>query len=100
MTSALRFTAHAATRMAQRGLGNDDVELIKRIGTEVEGGFLVRKRDFQALDRELKRIRERARRLVGKRLVIQGDVVVTAYHAVRDKARRLLRDARDRSASR
>ena len=49
-------TAHAAMRMSQRGLATDDIELIRRIGTEVEGGYLVREKDFQALDRELTRI--------------------------------------------
>lgn len=91
------LTAHAATRMAQRGIAADDLEFIAWIGTEVEGGYLVRKKDFQALDRELKQWRQRARRLVGKRLVIEGGRVVTAYHADRSKERRLLRSAEDRS---
>jgi hypothetical protein len=37
--------------MAQRGFADDDLELIRWIGTEVEGGYLVREKDFQALDR-------------------------------------------------
>jgi hypothetical protein len=35
MMNSLRLTAHAAMRMSQRGLANDDLELIKWIGTEV-----------------------------------------------------------------
>jgi hypothetical protein len=85
------LTSHGATRTAQRGLAAEDLELIPRIGTEVEGGFLVRQKDFQAYERMLKRDLERARRLVGKRLVIDGNVVITAYHATRRKERRLLR---------
>jgi hypothetical protein len=88
----MHLTAHAAMRMSQRGLANDDVELIRWIGTEVEGGYLVREKDFQALDRELKRLRDQARKLVGKRLVLEGDQVITAYHAARSKHRVLLRD--------
>jgi hypothetical protein len=83
--------------MAQRGIAGDDLELIRWIGTEVEGGYLVRERDFQALDRELKQWRQRARRLVGKRLVVEGGRVVTAYQADHSKERRLLRTAEDRS---
>jgi hypothetical protein len=93
----LHLTAHAATRMAQRGIANDDLDLIRWIGTEVEGGWLVREKDFQALGRNLKKLRDHARKLVGKRLVVQGDRVVTAYHADRGKERRLLRHTEIRS---
>jgi hypothetical protein len=84
----LYLTAHAAMRMSQRGLAKDHVELIRWIGTEVEGGYL----DFQALDRALKHLRDQARKLVGKRLVLEGDRVITAYHAARSKQRVLLQD--------
>jgi hypothetical protein len=98
MMNSLDLTAHAVKRMAQRGLADDDVDLIRWIGTEVEGGYLVREKDFQALDRELRQLRGQARRLVGKRLVLEGDRLVTAYHAVRSKQRLLLRGAEARSS--
>ena len=90
---AFRLTPHAISRMAQRGIGLRDADLIKYIGTQVEGGYLVRVRDFQALDRELKQLRDHARRLVGKRVVTEGDLIVTAYHAGRSKRRHLIRTA-------
>ena len=43
-------------------------------------------------------LRDQARRLVGKRLVLEGDRLVTAYHAVRSKQRLLLRGAEARSS--
>jgi hypothetical protein len=97
MTSHLHLTAHAAKRASQRGLASGDLELIRRIGTEVEGGYFVREKDFQILDRELKYLRDQARRLVGKRVVIDGDHIVTAYHANAGKERRLLRCAERRT---
>jgi hypothetical protein len=97
MKNFLHLTVHATMRMSQRGIANDDLELIKWIGTEVEGGYLVREKDFQALDRELKQLRDHARRLVGKRLVVEGDRLVTAYHAIHTKECRLLRGAQARS---
>jgi hypothetical protein len=97
MVNSLRLTAHAAMRMSQRGLANDDVELIRWIGTEVEGGYLVREKDFQALDQELKQLRDHARKLVGKRLVVEGDRLITAYHAAGNEQRRLLRGHQVRS---
>jgi hypothetical protein len=80
--------------MAQRCIAPDDIELIAWIGTEVEGGYFVREKDFAALDRELKQVRQRARRLVGKRLVVERDRVLTVYRAAHRKERQLLRSGR------
>ena len=96
-THLLELTAHATTRMSQRGIRGGDLELVRRIGTEVEGGYLVREKDFQALERQLNFLRDQARRLVGKRVVVDGCMVVSAYHAGRAKERRLLRGAEARS---
>lgn len=93
----LELTAHAITRMSQRGIARGDLELVRWIGTEVEGGYVVREKDVQALERELKHLQDQARRLVGKRVVVDGDVVVTVYHADRGKEKRLLRGAETRS---
>jgi hypothetical protein len=98
MTGYPQLTAHAATRMAQRCIAGVDLELIAWIGTEVEGGYFVCEKDFQALDRSLKQLRDHAKRLVGKRLVVEDGRVLTAYHANRAKQRRLLRGAEDRSS--
>ena len=93
----LELTAHAARRMSQRGIASGDLELVRWIGTEVEGGLFVREKDVQELERILNQLRDQARRLIGKRVVVNGDVVVTAYHADRRKTRRLLRGAEARS---
>jgi hypothetical protein len=95
MTDGL--THHALIRMAQRALDTEDVDLIMWMGTEVEGGYLVREKDFQAIDREVRKKLDRLRRLVGKRAVVRSGRVVTAYHTARRKERRLLRGAEDRS---
>lgn len=97
MTSALRPTAHAAVRMSQRGIARDDIELIKWIGTEVPDGYLVLEKNFQAFERALKQLLDHARRLVGKRLVVEGGRLVTVYHTSRSNERRLLRGTHDRS---
>lgn len=89
--SASNLTLHAVLRMSQRGIRPDDLQLVEFIGTEVEGGYLVLRRDFQALERQLNGLRDQARRLVGIRVVTEGETVVTAYHAGRVKQRRLLR---------
>jgi hypothetical protein len=91
------LTRHAIMRMSQRGIRLDDLELAELIGTEVEGGCLVRRKDVQGFERALKKLAGQARRLSGKRIVRPGDAVVTAYHAGRGKERQLLRGAEDRS---
>lgn len=94
--SPSKLTKHAVLRMSQRGIRLDDLELAELIGTEVEGGCLVRRKDVQAFERALKKLADQARRLSGKRVVRPGDAVVTAYHATRAKVRRLLRGIDDR----
>jgi hypothetical protein len=77
--------------MSQRAIRISDIELAELIGTEVEGGPLVREKDFQDFERRVKKLVDQARRLIGKRVVRgEGGVLVTAYHAGRHKQRRLL----------
>jgi hypothetical protein len=89
--STLILTRHAAMRMAQRSITLKDADLIALIGTEVEGGYLVRAKDYQGIETELKRFLQRLRRIVGKRLIVSNGQVVTAYHASRKYHKRLLR---------
>jgi len=98
--SALKPSRDAILRMAQRGIRLDDLELAEFIGTEVEGGHFVRQRDAQAFERDAKKLINRVRRLVGKRVVRRGGAIITAYHAGRAKQRELLRGAEARSLSR
>ena len=86
--SISNLTKHAILRMAQRGIGLDDVELAEFIGTQVEGGCLVRRKDVQAFVCDLKKLANQAERLSGKRVVRAADVVITAYHATSAKERR------------
>lgn len=82
--------------MAQRGLAVSDVELIMEIGSEVEDGYFLRAKDCQAVERALKCLLQRIRRLEGKRLVVRNGSLVTAYHSNHRKAQRLLRRAAER----
>ncbi len=91
--TALTITRHAASRMAQRGLSLEDIELIALIGTEVEGGYFVRDKDYQEIERVLKKLLHRFERVVGKRSVVATGRVITVYHASKTCGRRLLRQA-------
>ena len=90
--SALSISRHAQTRMAQRGLRQADIDLILRLGSEVEGGILMRRKDFECYAAALRDQLRRAERLVGKRLVMAEDTLVTAYHSSEADAKRLLQN--------
>jgi hypothetical protein len=94
--SALTLTPHAVLRTSQRAIRLHDLELAELIGTEVEGGCLVRRQDVQAFLRELKQLADQAQRLAGVRVVRPAETIVTAYHANRGKERRLLQGSRRR----
>lgn len=87
----LALSKHGLARLTQRGIQLSDLELLILIGSDVEDGHLVLEKDYQAFERELKHVLHRARRLVGKRVVLADGRVITAYHAGRRKADRLVR---------
>lgn len=93
--SAITVTRHATARMQQRGIPSRDAELIVLIGTAVEDGYLVRAKDVQEALRDLKRLMSRITHLEGKRLVMDGNNMLTAYPTNRRKQRRLLRGVRE-----
>ena len=91
----LMMTSHAAVRMAQRSISMKDSELIVLIGTEVDDGYFVRIKDYHEVERDLKKLLQRLRRVVGKRLVVAEGRIVTAYHASKTCHRQTLRNAHE-----
>jgi hypothetical protein len=88
---ALHLTGHALERMAQRGIRMSDLDLILKIGCEVDDGYLVRDKDCRELEATLKQFLNRIRRLRGKRVVVADGCVVTTFHARKNEQKRLLR---------
>lgn len=84
------ITAHANTRMAQRGLSTADAEMIINFGTEVEDGYIFLGKNCDNLESELAVALNRVRKLRGKRVVLDGGHLITAYHAAKTTTRRLL----------
>lgn len=98
--SNVRRTHHAVQRLAQRGFLASDIDLIMAIGSEVRDGFLVRRKDREAMEAAIKSFLARIQKLEGKRLVVSEGCVVTAYHASAAEERRLLRKDHKRRSSR
>jgi hypothetical protein len=80
----LRFTHHAETRMRQRGFRNTDISLVLSVATRVaDDAFFLSDRDAA---REIERRRneiQQLERLRGTKLVVDGEDVITLYHADR-----------------
>lgn len=93
--SQLKLTQHALKRMSQRSLRVKDADLIALVGTAVEGGYLVRAKDYQAIETALKQFLQRCKRLINKRIVVLDGRIVTTYHTNKSGQTRLLRRAHE-----
>lgn len=89
--SDVSLSQHALVRMAQRGIEMADLDLIMAIGSEVDDGVLVRKKDVKVMERAARALLQRLKKIEGKRFVMSGGCVVTAYHASSREEHRLLR---------
>lgn len=85
--SSLVVSTHARERMAQRGFRDMDLIILETFGTPTKDGMIL-------LDRDARRVAERALRLAGSFAVINGDTVVTMYRPGKKRAKRLIRESR------
>lgn len=85
------LTEHAKTRIRQRGMKERDVEVIMEYGTLTEKGPMITKKDYAAIEREMKRKLTWLRRLVDKLVITDGADIITVFHTSRAQQRRLLR---------
>ncbi|WP_281926542.1 DUF4258 domain-containing protein [Roseibium album] len=84
-----RLTKHAEMRMNQRGFRRNDIELLLAIGDQIApDAYLMTN---EVVEHEIARRKKEIRqfeRLRGKQLIIEGDKIVTCYHAHdRDQAK-------------
>lgn len=80
---ALDWSGHATKRMQQRGLRNQDVELVIRCGTPVNrDGILLRNRDIQREIAARKAEIQALERLKGVKVVVSEEgKIITVLHA-------------------
>ena len=78
----LQYSGHAERRMNQRGIRKNDVELVHHYGTRLDDqSFLLKKQDVAREIWRRKKEIQALERLSGCKVVLSGDVVVTAYHS-------------------
>lgn len=92
----LELTNHANERLSQRGMTLADAVMIVDFGTEVDGGFIFLEKNCDALECELRATLRKVRRLRGKRVVLKGTNLVTAFHATNRTMRKLVRCSEER----
>lgn len=89
------LTAHAETRMRQRGLRDADLDLILSCATQVApDAYMLTHADTQHEITRLKRQIQCLERLRGCKVIVKGATVVTCYHARHNEQRRTLRCGR------
>lgn len=78
----VHFTRHAEVRMRQRGFRNADIVLALSVATQVaDDAFLLTDQDTAREIERRKREIQQLERLRGSKIIIEGDALVTLYHA-------------------
>ena len=91
------ISKHAMARMDQRGVRDEDLELVLSCGTEIApDAWLIRQADADREIAELKRRIQRIERLKNKKLkvVAEGNTVITCYPSGRSDQQKISRRRR------
>ena len=89
------LTLHAEIRMRQRGIRERDVPLILTCATRIDDEtWVMRDRDARQAIEERKREIQALERLAGRKVVVRGESVVTAYRSRPADLKRTLRQGR------
>jgi hypothetical protein len=89
------LTNHATTRMQQRGLRYADMDLLLRTATQVSpDAYLLTEKDAEREITTRKNEIQRLERLKGRKIVIDGGVVLTQYPSCKTDQKRTLRYGR------
>lgn len=81
---------HAQIRTQQRGLKQDDVHFVCDYGTETINGFMLTERDAKALEAEARYLLNKAERLRGVLVPVEGSTAKTVFHSTHKQQKRLL----------
>lgn len=89
----MKFSKHGMVRMNQRGFTKNDLELIRRCGTQVHDSdaevYLMRDKDIlEAIDQRKKEI-QRLSHLRGSKVIVKNDELVTAVRSSRQHCKKL-----------
>jgi hypothetical protein len=87
---------HAEKRLNQRGIRSHDVDLLLNSATRVaQDAYLLTNGDVEREIVRRKKEIQQLERLRGLKLVVEGDILVTAYRSKKADQRRTLRKGRE-----
>lgn len=87
-----RLTHHAETRMRQRGLRDDDLNLLLAVASQIApDAYLLTEKDAAREIAARKMEIARLERLRGSKVVVEGGSVITFYRPGREGLKRALR---------
>lgn len=89
------ITQHAETRMNQRGIRKEDFGLLLATADQVASDAYLMTNEIadEEIARRKKEIQQ-FERLRGKKLIVEGGVIITSYHATRRDQTRTYRKGR------
>ena len=90
----MNISRHAEARLQQRGISSAKIDVVWRYGAIVACGYLMRRKDIKRVSSRDKTMAKHLQALDGLLLVVEGETLVTAYFADREKQKRLLRGSR------
>jgi hypothetical protein len=89
----LRITDHARTRLPQRNIKKSDLDLVMEHGTETRDGIILREKDVIEEIKELKAQIKRLERLINVYVVVNKNIMITAYRPRPGKLKKVMRSA-------
>ena len=90
-----KLTRHAAVRMRQRGLRDDDMSLLLRAASQVSPDvYMLTERDTAREIARRKSEIQSLERLNGCKVVVEQGCIVTCYHAGKKNRKKTLRHGR------
>ena len=93
------YTLHAEERMQQRGMRKGDEEFIVELGTQIDDEtWILLDRDARRAIEERKREIQRLVRLANRKVVMRGELLITAYPSCTRDQKWTLRRGREKGA--
>ena len=91
MMAGHRLSRHGEARAQQRGYRHRDVGLIIEYGTPTHEGYILRRKDVNEVEREIKRLLDRLHHLAGSAAFIGDDTIRTVFRPRKAQRQRMLR---------
>ncbi len=91
----LTMTAHAQRRKQQRGIRDADIAIVLHIATQVApDAYMLTRADAVREIAKRKREIQQFERLSGSKIIVEGDTIITCYHAHKQEQKRTIRKER------